>query len=411
MARYTRSDYNEHLGRGSVPRWFVHRYKSELSGVVADAEIGSATDVGVDPAITGITYTREGTSGVCEMPTRGDWSSGCEAMLFHVNIEGNDGGGLLVDLEFYEAKYGSTGVVEEWRHIGDVAGLADGKVTGVETDGGRVFARVSGITNPDGGAQLYLSCRKAHHSTPAVSGGGIGGGGGGAIFLDEELSPVGNYVWDGNDWVRAAGSASGATTVVQPTAALLNCTEASAASILTDTTAILADTAAIQVAVELIDDAVEDHDVALSDDAIMRVGGQAHAGTPPAVGDLDNCRFAFDLTQSADVHLTQGLDHTTSSVAGWEVPASGVSSGTTAISNAAATSMAAASTPCIRVTIQNRATNAGSMAVGDSGIAGVNEGAILVPGASITLEIDDVAKVYAWASALNDDCDWIAETR
>jgi len=130
------------------------------------------------------------------------------------------------------------------------------------------------------------------------------------------------------------------------------------------------------------------------------------SGTPvaKAIGQLS--WLAVNQTRSLYVHLTQGTDHTTSSTETWEKPATSIGEGSTQISNAAATAVSGTSIPCIEVTIQNQVGN-GVMGVGGSGITGpTGDGVSLAAGASITLKIDDVSKVYCYATNNNDRVDW-----
>jgi hypothetical protein len=138
---------------------------------------------------------------------------------------------------------------------------------------------------------------------------------------------------------------------------------------------------------------------------------QIFLGTPPAANLGDVVPMAGDTTRSGRVHLSQGLDPTSSGVTTEEVPASGGNEATQAISNAAATPLnGGASLPCIWVIVQNRVAQS-PIAVGWSTIAGVNEGTILQAGASVTIPVDDVAKVYGWATVLNEQLDWSCGTR
>lgn len=81
---------------------------------------------------------------------------------------------------------------------------------------------------------------------------------------------------------------TGKVTAAQATAADLNCTEASAAAILSDTTGILSDTASIQTAVETIDNIVHVENVALgtTPSGALAMGRQDAALT--ATGSIDD---------------------------------------------------------------------------------------------------------------------------
>lgn len=57
----------------------------------------------------------------------------------------------------------------------------------------------------------------------------------------------------------------------------------------------------------------------------------------------------------------------------------------------------AASTPCVRLTIQAETDNTNNVAVGDSNVvaaAGTERGAILAPGGSVDIFTDNLAEVY-----------------
>jgi hypothetical protein len=510
--RFTSSNIDEAIpGRGVRPRWFTVRYKANLSNVqVPDAEIGTATDHGYDPAIASFPTTTTGIPTVCELPTGEGWSASVEAMLFKVVIENNAAANLSVDLAFYEAQHGSTGAVDSWRLIAQRTGLQNDETVQIPTDGGMIMPHVEAITNDDGSAQLYVECRRAS----AITVGGEAGGGEG--FSDIEAEAIGTLVWNTTTrkWDRWGGAGGTPTvTVVQPTASLLNCTEANSTAILADTTAILADTTAIlsdttailadttailadttailadttaiaasvasidadttniladttailadttailadttaiAASVASIDgdttniladttailadttailadtttiasdttsidatltSVVEDHDAVHSDAAIIKVGGKAWAGVPTAVVAGDVCETAYDVTGSQRVYLSNALNYTNDSVTARETPASGINEGSTQISNAAATALAASSTPCIEVTIQNQTGNA-VIGIGGSTIAAVaNDGILLIGGASITLKIDDVNKVYGYATNNNERLDYTYLTR
>lgn len=111
------------------------------------------------------------------------------------------------------------------------------------------------------------------------------------------------------------------------------------------------------------------------------------------------------------VHLTQGLERTTDSITSWAKMPTGVASGTTQVSNAAATALnGGTSLECVLLLLQNRVGNS-PIAFGDSGIAGVNEGLILQAGAWDLIRIDNVSKLYGYATVLNENVDWLAFTR
>jgi hypothetical protein len=446
-------------------------------------------------------------------------------MLFKVVIENNAAANLSVDLAFYEAQHGSTGAVDSWRLIAQRTGLQNSETVQIPTDGGMILPHVEAITNDDGSAQLFIECRRA--SAITVDG---EAGGGGSGFSDLELESIGVSVWNSTTrkWVRWGGAGGTPTvTVVQPTASLLNCTEANSTAILADTTAILADTTAIlsdttgilsdttailadttailadttailadttailadttaiaasvasidgdttniladttailadttailadttaiAASVASIDgdttniladttailadttailadtttiasdttsidatltSVVEDHDAVQADAAIMKVGGLAHSGTPAAVAAADNAQLALDTTQSLRTYNSQSLNYTNDSATTRETPASGINEGSTQIADDAATPLAASSTPCIEVTVQNQTGN-DPIGIGGSTIAAVaNDGILLIGGASITLKIDDVNKVNAWATTDLERLDYTYLTR
>lgn len=111
------------------------------------------------------------------------------------------------------------------------------------------------------------------------------------------------------------------------------------------------------------------------------------------------------------VHLSAALSYTSSSVTTYETPGTAVVSGSSAISNAAATQLnGGGAQPCIGVIVQSRQGNS-PIAIGDNGIAGVNEGHVLQGGASISIDTDDVSNLYAYATVLNEQLDWLAIVR
>ena len=160
----------------------------------------------------------------------------------------------------------------------------------------------------------------------------------------------------------------------------------------------------------VIQSAIEDHGTALSDDAVVKVGAEAVSGTPAALADGEVARLATNLVRSLGMHLTQGFDPTTHKVECWKKPGTHVVSGSTQISNAAATALSGTSIPCVRVYTQNRNGNA-DIAVGDSGIPGVSEGIIFSADEWDDFEVDDVADIYAYATNNNERLDWFAIVR
>jgi hypothetical protein len=166
MSRRTASDYGHDIMGGTAPYSFVHRQKTGLSDsyTIAESEIGTATDRHLDPAITAISTTLAGTSGVCEIPTSEAWSALWESVEFYVEIDGNTAGTLTVDLEAWELVEGDTGGGEYWHLVTSDTGLGDTDKLTVTGYRGRLFVRVSGITNPDSGATLYLTSRGAQRS-------------------------------------------------------------------------------------------------------------------------------------------------------------------------------------------------------------------------------------------------------
>lgn len=446
-----RTDYNimDALVEGHMREWYIHRYKRSLDGAAgAYPQMGTANDEGFDVPIGAISVLQTGTAGVCGFPTDRDWSNVAGAMEFKAlfTSAGAIPADLHVDVSFYECSWGDSGQPERWEYIATMEMRHDDPPIKLVTDGKQIFAHIDDIGNPDAGVAMQLLCRMADSE-----GSSLGGGGGatpGPATNWDGAAITGGLLWDGTarDWVLWRGGDTTGALVDEihsadieiavekiaeavmdhddpPASDKVMAIGAQALSDITHATNAVEDGDIARPAMDLtrqlyvtstgillLADAIEDHDAALSDDAIMRVGGQAHAGTPPAVADLDNARLATDLTQSLRTYLSQGLDHTTSSVEAWGQPATGITSGSTAISNVAATAVAAAAIPCIEVTIQNRVGN-GPIAVGDAGIAGVNEGTILQAGASITIDTDDVAKIFAWSTNLNDPLDWQCATR
>jgi len=417
MARFTqprRQDFYQ----GENPSFFVTRYKSDLGNhVCGPADIGQATDRGTDPAITAILVTTTGNTALCSLPTPDWWSAQVSGMAFRVEIENNATADLTVDLEFYRAVYGSTFAVESWELIETRQGVADGESAIIigETARSSIFVRVAGITNPDNDAQLYISARLASEAE-------IGAGGDSEVGSD--VVGVKGWYATTRSWLgllvdnTGALVVSGWTVTWAALTALLTTISNTCTSIFgdttaihTDTTGILADTADIETATETVATAVEDHSAVLSDAAIVKVGGIADAATPAVVAHGDVARVSLTLDQALRIAETRGLNYTNDSVEARETPASGLTSGSTQVSNAAVTMLnGGTSLPCIRATVQNRVGNS-PIAIGDSGLAGVNEGQILQAGASLEADIDDVAKLGSYATVLNERLDWIAWTR
>jgi hypothetical protein len=419
MSRFTTPTFDDFVD-GAIPQWFVTRFKNSLSASVCPSNaVGTATDRNVDPAITAISTTLAGAAGVCNTPTHLDWSAKVGGMVFRAEIENNTAGNLSVDLEFYRAVYGDSGSVEDWQLFKGVPGVTTGEEIRLATSQSRIFVRISGITNPDSDAQLYLSARMA--SPDEVSGGGD-------LDIDEGIPARGMFGWNTSlspaRWVRMVVGAAGFPIVEarQAVAALLNCTEASAATILTNVVNILTQatttatqttntatsTASIDTELQTV---IEDHDAVQADAAIVKVGGLAHAGTPAAVIAGDNAQMAFDATQSQRVYNSQSTHYSNDSATTRETPASGINEGSTQIADDAATPLAASSTPCIEVTVQNQTGN-DPIGIGGSTIAAIaNDGILLIGGASITLKIDDVNKVNAWATTDLERLDYTYLTR
>lgn len=213
MSRYTaprRADFYQ----GSNPTFFVTRYKSDLGNhVPAVADIGTATDRGYDPAITAISTTVAGATGVCTCPTADWWSAQVGGMVFRVEIENNPAGTLTVDLEFYRAVLGDSGGIEDWELIEERTGVANGEPAIIvgETAGSMVFVRVAAITNPDNGAQLYISARLASGAEIASCG------------MDSEVgsNAVGVKGWyaTGRNWLGLLVDSAGALVVSGASAA------------------------------------------------------------------------------------------------------------------------------------------------------------------------------------------------
>jgi hypothetical protein len=417
MSRFTTPTFDDFVD-GNIPQWFVTRFKNSLSAATCPSNaVGTATDRNIDPAITAISTTLAGAAGVCNTPTHLDWSAKVGGMVFRAEIENNTAGNLSVDLEFYRAVYGDSGSVEDWQLMKSVPGVTAGEEIRLATSQSRIFVRVSGITNPDSDAQLYLSARMA--SPEEV-------GGGGDLDIDEGIPARGMNGWSDtlSRWVRWAVGAAGFPIVEarQATANLLNCTEASAATILTNVVNILTQatttatqttntatsTASIDTELQTV---IEDHDAVHSDAAIVKVGGKAWAGVPTAVVGGDVCETAYDVTGSQRMYPSNALNYTNDSATTRETPASGIGQGTKQITSAGAIALVATSTPCIEVTVQNRTGNS-PMTVGDSALLAVpGDGDVLIGGASITLKIDDVAKVFMRATVNLESANFTFLTR
>lgn len=406
MARWTNSYDNEHGREGATPRWFVVRHKADLGNLQCPAALlGTATDHGYDPAIGSIAMTTKGTDLVCEFPTRKGWSAGVNAMLFRLEIEGNATADLTVDISWYEACYGNTGLLESWRLIATDYGVSNGDTKQVVNDGGRIFPHIDGISNPDGSASLYLSARTAS----AIQVVGAGGSEAGGTVIDEGVESIGMKGWYSttNRWVKIAVDSAG-NLVLSGLAAAAVVWAAMLAVLTTITGQLvtsLADSLAIKTAIQILDDIVGTHDSAAGTKG-AHVMGKASAGVPAAVGDGDSAHMRMDLTGSPGVHLTAGLDYTTSSVETREKPPTGGATGTTNISNAASTALnAGVSLACVSVTVINNSVTGGWMRVG-IGTQTATTGIPLQPGDSRKILVDDVAKVQGWAQNLNDPCGW-----
>ena len=147
---------------------------------------------------------------------------------------------------------------------------------------------------------------------------------------------------------------------------------------------------------------------AVASGVAVPVLGRVDTTTPTAGADNTVKYFWLNPYGAQAVFQTQGSDYTTSSVTTRETPASGGVPGTTAISNAATTPLnAGTSAACKRVTVCNNGT--GWMRVG-VGVQTATTGIVLQPGDTRTMDVDDIAKVQAWAQNLNDPCGWDYET-
>ena len=461
MARYTTFNPKENGGGGITNRWQVTRYKSSLgAGACLTADVGTAGDHGVDPtAATILAAGVTSDTSIASWPTHREWSAGVEAILFWVEIEGNTADDLKLDLEFYEGVYGSTGVIESYRKIGSTfPNITDGEVVGVESDGAQVFARIAGITNPDGSASLYLQCKRSSHSVASLYEGGGDGldldltGIGRAVaavvddhdaahthelglkILAEALTdPTSDQVDDG-DMTRPRATIDGALYVAgydraASQGAMLPVEISNAvasgygvpalgrASITVPTAVADGDViapwlnrsgATAVCGFDVANNVTRELPVASNSsnhpDVGVTVSWRADAGIPTAVADGEAVAPRADLTGSAGTHLTNGLNYTNDSVTNRKQPPTGGAPGSTNISNAASTALnGGTSIPCVEVTVMNNGT--GWMRVG-VGTQTATTGIVLQPGDARDIEIDDVAKVEGWTQNNNDPCGW-----
>lgn len=131
--------------------------------------------------------------------------------------------------------------------------------------------------------------------------------------------------------------------------------------------------------------------------------GRVWSGVPLTLASLLGklTDLALDTSQSLRVYLSQGLEKGTSSIEGWEKPATGIMHGTFALTGGADQLPANA---CLSVTVQSRATNvaATGIAVGGPAIpAPPGGGVVLTPGASFTPPggINNTSLVYVRGTA------------
>lgn len=137
-------------------------------------------------------------------------------------------------------------------------------------------------------------------------------------------------------------------------------------------------------------------------------------GTPVAAALGRLKRLAVDQTRSLRVHLSQALDHSTSSIEGWEKPATDMAGqGTVDCLNAnTAYQLTAADTPCIGVYLTAVKANAGICIFGSAGVttAGAaipkvtDSGPVYVP-------VENANLIYVASSNAGDDVEWSAISR
>ena len=123
--------------------------------------------------------------------------------------------------------------------------------------------------------------------------------------------------------------------------------------------------------------------------------------------------FALDPSRSLRIYLSSGLNWTLDSAEMWEKPATGVMHGTKTLVAVLPNTLVAVSTPCIGVTIQARAANAGPVSIGGPAVvAPYGGGIVLAAGASYTPpgNIDDLIKVYV-NGTINDIVDFFYTMR
>ena len=145
---------------------------------------------------------------------------------------------------------------------------------------------------------------------------------------------------------------------------------------------------------------------------MLHLVGRIFSGAPAAETLARFKALALDPTRSLRVYLSQGLDFTTSSIEGYEVPPSGVIDGSTALNNGAATAVVAASTPIIACTIYNPLTNANPFNVGAATVTAARGVQVPVGGAyTPPAGIDDLNKLYCFVAAANQTVEYIAFTR
>jgi hypothetical protein len=449
MARYTTFNPKENEGGGITNRWQVTRYKSSLSNATcATGDVGGAGDYGIDPTPAAILLAAcAPTAGICYFPTPREWSAGVEAMLFWVEIWNNAADDLKLDIEFYEMVYGSTGAIETGRMILSYPNAVNGDVIGVETDGAQVFARIAGVTNPDGSAQLYLSCKRASHSVASLYEGGGDG-------LDLDLTGIGRAVAavvDDHDVTHThelglkilAEALDGALIVAgydrsgaQSTMVPVEISNAVAsgygvpilgrASATVPTAVATGDVIApwynrsgatmicgwdeantVPRELPIVSNSANHPDIGVT------VSWRADAGIPTAVADGEGVAPRADLTGSLGTHLTNALSRTNDSVTSWDQPPTGDWQGTRDCTVAnTAYPIVAVSTPCVGVFLTAAEANAGICLWGSSTLTTAGAGISKASQApSYLIPIDDAAKIHVASSNAGDDVNFAILTR
>jgi hypothetical protein len=364
--------------RGQTEKWRVHRYKDGLDNVAgAVGNIGQSNDTGIDVAIGSIPVSVTSDTTYCQLPTQKDLSA--MTSLYGIKVHFGTGTAALqdVDLRIYELVEGTTGIGEYWHLLKSVDNVnASTPPILVPSARGQIFVRIDNYgVAPDAAGSMYIMTKVMARADQCID----------VMVMDDLKSELVDI-----------------NTELDAQTALLTTIDA-------DTSAINTATAAIQTSVELLDDVVEDHDSVLSDAAILKVGGQAHVGTPPAVADLDVVRLALDTLGSLKVHSTRALNYSTDSITTEPRPPTTVRDGSRQISNAAATALSATSIPCREVTVYNRVGNS-PIAVAGSTVASAAGGRVLAGGQDFTIPINDVAKVYGYATVNNEILNYVYVT-